>query len=373
MTAKSFFIWCAGSDEALLNRCSQKEQIKHAGMGALVLVPAVLGLFSMSYALSTLHDSPLVYLGGGLVWAAIVFAIDRFIVSTFTKRESIRKDFFSFQFFARALFAVGIGVLVSHPMVLLVFNDSLEQELVKMREEQEDELRSNYDTLAAVTRNRNTTLGQQLSDKEKERREWQQFLSFEISGVDTTMACCGATTGLRYYGPATKKIEDRIATLGNEIAVLRTGADSTVTNNNKEISAVQSKRDSALQTLRNTFSFDYVAREVALTRLEAREVGGSAVTYTKWFLLIFFIFVDILPVFLKVATERGEYDLRLESEKINIHVPYGYDRDQNEWVERNYIDRNTKLRVDEINREFDDYQPRSGKYSELKEHSKEYL
>ncbi|MDX2071341.1 MAG: DUF4407 domain-containing protein, partial [Haliscomenobacter sp.] len=110
-----FFVWSAGSDREILDRTGRSEHVKHAGYGGLVLVPAVLGLFSMMYAVSTLTDKPFVYIGAGIVWACIVFTFDRFIVSTFRKSDSARKDLFSFLFLSRLLFSIGIGVLVSHP------------------------------------------------------------------------------------------------------------------------------------------------------------------------------------------------------------------------------------------------------------------
>lgn len=354
-TIEGFFIWCAGSDKALLNQCSKKERIKHAGLGSLVLIPAVLGFVSMSYALSTLTDSPFLYFLGGLIWASIVFAIDRFIVSTFAKRKTIAGDFFSFQFLGRMIFAVGIGIVISHPLVLLIFNDSLEQELLLMRDEGEKKLFAEYDRQIDSLNFRNDTLNSRIQAKELERKDWQTFLSYEISGKDTALACCGATTGLRYYGPATKKIEDRITTLGTEIDEMKAAQSNERNNNGQDITGLMAKRDSIITKFRNSFSFDYVAREVALSRLEARPEGGSSVSFTKWFLIILFVFVDILPVFLKMATQRGEYDARLDSEKLNILIPYGYEREKDEGIQKHFIDKLTHLRKEEIDKIFNDW------------------
>jgi Domain of unknown function (DUF4407) len=46
-----FFIWCAGSDKTLLSQCTTSERTKHIGFGSLVLIPAILGFISMTYAL----------------------------------------------------------------------------------------------------------------------------------------------------------------------------------------------------------------------------------------------------------------------------------------------------------------------------------
>ena len=124
-----FFLWCSGSDFDVLERVPRSETIKQVGYGTLVVVPAVLALFAMSYALSTLTTNPAIYLGGGFVWAMIVFSFDRFIVSTFRKSESIVNDITSTVFLSRLVFAAFVGVLVAHPLVMLYFNDSIEERL----------------------------------------------------------------------------------------------------------------------------------------------------------------------------------------------------------------------------------------------------
>ena len=93
-----FFIWCAGSDQSILEKCPDSERTKHAGFGSLVIVPAVLAFISMSYAVSTLTENATVYFVLGTVWALIVFTFDRFIVSTFRKRKNVARDIFSFAF-----------------------------------------------------------------------------------------------------------------------------------------------------------------------------------------------------------------------------------------------------------------------------------
>ena len=104
-----FLILCAGSDEDILKRCPRSEHIKHAGFGALVLVPATLGLFSMTYAISTFVKSPYLYILAGLTWAVIVFIFDRFIISSFRKKSSVLKDVTSLTFLSRLVFFPGLS------------------------------------------------------------------------------------------------------------------------------------------------------------------------------------------------------------------------------------------------------------------------
>ncbi|MEN0046504.1 MAG: DUF4407 domain-containing protein [Bacteroidota bacterium] len=356
----NFFVWCAGSDRAILDRCGQSEHTKHAGYGGLVLVPAILGFVSMTYAVSTLTPKPLLYIGAGFIWAIIVFIFDRFIVSTFRKSESLFKDVFSLLFLSRIAFAIGIGILVSHPMVLLVFDDSLEQELTNMRIESEDQIRNQYDQDLAAVRLRQDGLKAEVNEKIEYRQCLERLLLFEMSGKDTTMAC-GTTSGLSKYGPRAREIKEEIGVIAGDIDLLREQNASASNQNEGELAQLLQDRDQKLNEFQ--FSTNYLAREVALSRLEQKEIGGSAVTYTKWFLLLFFILVDILPVVFKVVSKYGEYDRRLDLDgKFDIKITNAYEREQEERVRKAYVDGLTDLRIRKIEEEINHS---AGNYEDL--------
>lgn len=365
-----FFVWSAGSDREILDRTGRSEHIKHAGYGGLVLVPAVLGLFSMMYAVSTLTPQPFIYIGAGIIWAAIVFTFDRFIVSTFRKSDSPRKDLFSFLFLSRLLFSIGIGVLVSHPIVLLVFDDSLEQELFAMKEEGEKALYTQYENTVNVVRSRDSTLKGEVELKLAERACKEKLLLFEMSGKDTTMNC-GTTSGMKQYGPRASEIKEEIRYLNEEIAALRAKNDTKIGDNTKEIAKLQGEREAKLKSFNDQFSYNYLAREVALERLEAKPVGGTSVKWTKWFLIVFFVLVDILPVFFKASTRPGEYDRLLEKEKESSANSFpAYERAQEDLVRKAYIDQMAQHRLDKVK---ETIQEKKSPFPELKAELSQYL
>ena len=365
-----FFVWSAGSDREILDRTGRSEHVKHAGYGGLVLVPAVLGLFSMMYAVSTLTDKAFVYIGAGIVWACIVFTFDRFIVSTFRKSDSARKDLFSFLFLSRLLFSIGIGVLVSHPIVLLVFDDSLEQELFAMKEEGEKAIYAQYENTIDVVRNRDSTLKGEVELKLAERACKEKLLLFEMSGKDTTMNC-GTTSGMKQYGPRANEIKEEIGYLNEEIAALRNKNDVKIGDNTKEIAKLQAEREVKLKGFQDQFSYNYLAREVALERLEAKPVGGTSVKWTKWFLIVFFVLVDILPVFFKASTKQGEYDRLMDKESESTANSFpAYERAQEDLVRRAYVDQLAKHRLDEVTRTIKD---NTAPFPALKSELSQYL
>lgn len=136
-----FLVWCAGSNPDVLAKCPRSEHIKHAGYGVLVLIPAVLSCFTMTYALSTFIDHSYFYVPAGICWAAIIFFADRFLVSSFRKannlwrpgstprqmqRLNLSHDLFSFAFISRLLLSGFIGIGIAHPFVLLYFHKDIE-------------------------------------------------------------------------------------------------------------------------------------------------------------------------------------------------------------------------------------------------------
>jgi hypothetical protein len=130
---------------------------------------------------------------------------------------------------------------------------------------------------------------------------------------------------------------------------LRAKNDTKIGDNTKEIAKLQGEREAKLKSFNDQFSYNYLAREVALERLEAKPVGGTSVKWTKWFLIVFFVLVDILPVFFKASTRPGEYDRLLEKEKESSANSFpAYERAQEDLVRKAYVDQMAQHRLDKV-------------------------
>lgn len=341
-------MWAAGSDQDILDRCGRSEHIKHAGYGGLVLVPAILGVFSMIYAISTLTDRWYVYTAAGLTWGLIVFVFDRFIVSTFRKSDSPRKDILSFLFASRLLFSIGIGIVVSHPTVLLVFDDSLRQELLTMKAEGEQAIADKFEADMQVVRSRDSVLNQEIADRLAERRCKETLLLFEMSGKDTTLSC-GTTSGMLQYGPRAREIKEEISYLNQEIKEMQARNLSKSDANRAEIEKITKEKDAKFASFQEEFSTNYLAREVALERLMKKEEGGATVRGTMWFLILFFILIDILPVSFKAATKPGLYDRILDRDSaFEPESTPAFERSQEDKVRKQLAESTATRRINEI-------------------------
>ena len=316
MKVKDFFIWCAGSDTNLLARCSMAEKNKHIGFGTLVLVPAILAFVSMSYALSTLDmldDYPLLSLFGGAIWAFIIFSFDRFIVSTHRRKNANRKEFQSPVFFLRLFFALILGIVISHPLVMLYFNGSINDQIAENVVNQKKQIEQTFDQKIDRLEQRLFLLDSLLIEKETQRNAQEVMVSKEIDGeVIRNSQGEIITTGLYGRGPSAENKIKHLNTLQAELQQLRIDRQKQMQLIQTEIAQLQFSRDITVASY--TISNDYLKKEMALEQLKAKH---SIVRSTQYFLILLFVLVDILPFIFKTFSPFGMYDrLMLDDEEL---------------------------------------------------------
>jgi Domain of unknown function (DUF4407) len=292
----NFFIWCSGADKTVLEKCDDAVRIKHIGLGTLVLIPAVLGFISMSYALSTIDKisgSPVFYIAGGLVWGLIVFAFDRFIVSTHRKQQRNVDEFKNITFYLRLCFAVILGIVVSHPFVLLYFDGSITEKIISDRDNlvkvEERNYQQSFDTLNV-----------RLNDIVQTKRCNEQLLTAEQSGNKLILPC-GSSSGIPNINgnfPRTKEIKKIIEELDGEILAER----NRINVRNDELAKL--KNSSQQNIVKNT-SFDYLKREIALQEIKKK---NKIIGLTELLLMLAFMLVDVLPLIFKTFSPFSMYD-----------------------------------------------------------------
>jgi Domain of unknown function (DUF4407) len=292
----NFFIWCAGSDKNALAKCDDSIRVKQIGIGTLVLIPAVLGFISMSYALSTIdkiNGSPFFYISGGFIWGLIVFAFDRFIVSTHRKQQRNVDEFKNITFYLRLCFAVILGVVVSHPFVLLYFDGSITEKIIADRDNlvkvEERNYQQSFDTLNV-----------RLNDLVQTKRCNEQLLTAEQSGNKLILPC-GSSSGIPNINgnfPRTKEIKKIIEELDGEILAER----NRINLRNDELAKLKSTTQQNI--VKNT-SFDYLKREIALQEIKKK---NKIIGLTELLLMLAFMLVDILPLIFKTFSPFSMYD-----------------------------------------------------------------
>src|SRR5882724_4982666 len=85
---KRFFWLCSGADMSILRTwdCST-EHNTYAGIGATIVLTAVLASLSGGYALWTVFQSSPAAVSLGILWGILIFNLDRYIVMSLPKRR----------------------------------------------------------------------------------------------------------------------------------------------------------------------------------------------------------------------------------------------------------------------------------------------
>ena len=290
----NIFQWLAGADQEILDQCSNSEKNKITGFGTLVIIPAIIGIFSMTYAVSTITDNVIMCGTAGVIWFFVVLFIDRFIVSTLYKSKLEDKTNFFWAIVSRYAFALFVGIAVAHPMTLLWFDQSIsegiEQEAQTAKSNNEKSFLNNQKTIRA-----------KVLELEEKKACLEKLYTAEQSGHKVELEC-GYSSGLAGNSERCEKIQKQIDSVNISI-----DRENERIKNLLQMSKNQRDADSLF--LSGNISFDYLARVRMLSKLEKDKAnGGSHIWSVSIFMILFFIFIDILPITLKVTTPYGEYE-----------------------------------------------------------------
>jgi len=132
--SEPFLFWLAGASVNVLRKCPEEEQTKYAALGATVLIPSIFAFVASFYILSTLTSGwfhLIMMTPVAFVWAFAILTIDRALLASYRTYVSWLKKLW--QFLLRFLIALFMGIAISHPIVLLVFNDTIGSEIEKNR------------------------------------------------------------------------------------------------------------------------------------------------------------------------------------------------------------------------------------------------
>lgn len=166
---KRLFFWLSGAGTETLEQCPTWEQRKYVAFGATVLVPCAFAFIACAYALSTLTENARVIYPVAAVWALIILTIDRALLAGYRPFQSWWRKLS--QFVLRLSVAVLMGLTIAHPLVLLLFRDTVSSVIEDDRAREIEEVRSAF----AVTKDRS---GQEIASLEEAvaglREKWSE-------------------------------------------------------------------------------------------------------------------------------------------------------------------------------------------------------
>ncbi|RYD61868.1 MAG: DUF4407 domain-containing protein [Verrucomicrobiaceae bacterium] len=165
---KRLFFWLSGAGTETLEQCPNWEQRKYVAFGATVLVPCAFAFIACAYALSTLTTNPQVIYPVAAVWAFIILTIDRALLAGYRPFLSWWRKLS--QFSLRLLVAILMGLTIAHPLVLLLFRDTIQTVVEEKRSSEISQERAKFTIAKDKVRETMDGLEKKIAALQEERK-----------------------------------------------------------------------------------------------------------------------------------------------------------------------------------------------------------
>jgi hypothetical protein len=353
----NFLWWCAGANRDVLRQCPT-EWAKYAGMGGTIFSTACMAALSGGYAISYVFDNTTIAILFGLFWGfVIIFNLDRLIVNTMYSDGEVTiswKEFFSG--LPRIIMAIFLGIVISTPLELKIYEKSINTEIKSLKEKKLKELLANdeakleeynakkdqilsRDIVDAAVGSAGAAYNEANSELTKLQTQYNQKQSSisnlitrrrHVSQVNNPKEFNRLSSAINRLVVERNKLRPRIAELQTQKATtdieyrnaigqnsqqkredLKT-IDTDITELKKKISDAEKEYEPQLRD-----EFDgFQGRMMAYSSLK----NESSTWWAAFFISMLFIIIECAPTFMRMMVADGSYEKILEAERHRIRV-----------------------------------------------------
>lgn len=322
------FLWSSGADLEILNQVPT-DQNKYFGIGGTILFTALMASFAGGYAFFTAFKSPLLSVFFGIFWGALIFNLDRYIVSTFGvgdgKKSISRQELIEAA--PRLVMAIILGFVISTPLELKLFEKEINAEISTQISITNNRIIESGENDPVITRLRTEReeLRGNIANRSKiiedKRIFWEN--ANKDKNDEWNLGKFSGKKGKGGYYTDLKKIADdaekEYINIKKEYSSLNEKGYEKIDDLDKRI---KSQENSTLEEIENQKTVQaqndgLLARLSALSKLTNED---STLLFTKWLITILFIFIEIAPILFKMMTERGPYDDIVDRIKHEVRV-----------------------------------------------------
>lgn len=327
-----FFWICSGANRHILRQCPT-EYSKYFGIGGTIFFTAAMAALSGGYAFYTIFNeeqssefmqilsNPALYLAiaFGIFWGLLIFNLDRFIVNTM---YSDGKHTISWKELGlgspRIVIAIFLGIVISTPIEMRIFNDEIEKELDRMQRNEiikaHDENQQLHSDIKEKELNIERIIGMQR-ENEADLTELENKLYAETNGT--------GVTGKIGYGPAAKQLQETVDRKRNSVERDNELLNQEIERIRKELAGLYKQRDEAEKATAIATSklIGFTARMEAMYNItawkkKAQRLAGEKNTlfWVRIIIMLLFIIIEIAPTIFKMMIASGPYDELLKEE-----------------------------------------------------------
>ncbi len=321
-----FFWFCSGANFPILQKVPT-ESNKYLGIGATVFFTGVFAALAGFYALYTVFQSWGIALVFALLWGAMIFNLDRFIVSSMRKKEQGWSEWKLA--LPRLVLALLLAVVISKPLELKLFereiNRKLDEQKIAFIKQSKDSLAKGFPEIQALEGEKEV-----LKEEEKQARDYRDKLQQEYD-AERFGEKTASTSGKVGLGTNAKKKEQQLDAAQEDLNALSVRNEARIQELDIQIAAFRAKREAEFEKqVPGINGFDgFAARMDGLAKLTEE---SEAMATAELFLVLLFIAIETAPIFIKLISSRGPYDelLELHEDQVKLYKQEKWKRSSGE-------------------------------------------
>ena len=302
------FMWiCAGANRRVLRQCPT-DYAKYAGIGGTILFTALMAMLSGGYALYFVFNSVPKAIAFGIFWGMLIFNLDRFIVNTMYSDGKVTiswREFYSG--LPRIIMAIFLGIVISTPLEMKIFEDRINSQLVKDNIERTNASRAKIDEGNKPLSDRRNELEKQQSDIQDRLAKANEELKKEGEG--------SALSGKAGHGQIYKDKEANRDAIQKELSMWNAAHQNELNDLSAQIKINRDKGNADIAEGNEENGF--CVRYEAFSNVKSDNLALNIVSIV---IMLLFIIIETAPTFFKMMIASGPYDdyLRAEMHKVRV-------------------------------------------------------
>ncbi len=286
-------------------------------MGATIFGTWMLATFSGIFAFSTIFQSLIIAIPVGIVYGLIIFNLDRFITSSMKKvgnedevylfHEKVQ-NFLHHELIPalpRILIALIIGIAISKPLELKLFEVEIQKQIDKDNEISVNDFKK---LVHENAQKRKEELKEQLNILENKIEKKQKYIDNKVDTLNLEIA---GKIGrrLKGYGIRATRLDELIKEAKAEKKELK----KEIQKIKKEVNRIESDVEDKIADYEKEVkqSIGFFDKMSALSNL-IKDSKKRAIWWSNFLITCLIVLIETAPVLVKLISSRGPYDAELD-------------------------------------------------------------
>ncbi len=284
-----FLIFCSGASIELLEKCPRFETTKYICIGLTVFFTALLAIISSFFAFSLIFDQTPLIVFFSFLWGAIIFNLDRYIVSTMRHSESKFEEIIKVA--PRLIIAFIIAVIISKPLEIQIFKNEIQSYLMVQSAQKIADIDMKYSSRFSELDLKKFVIDSQYNAMLMLREKYYENYKCECDGT------CGTKKIGRGIECLSKK--DKYEQFIEELSLEKVRRDTSLVNIAKLENALKLKMKQESVVVEASASSGIIDQIRALNKIDK---------FSSMFIIFVFVMIETAPILTKLLSSKGPYD-----------------------------------------------------------------